>query len=99
MKITKKAEGDKLTVCIEGRLDTATSPELAEELKGSLEGVKEFVFDFTKLEYISSSGLRVLVSTQKQMQKQNGTMVVKNPCELVTEVFEVTGFVDILTIE
>ncbi|MEE3451445.1 MAG: STAS domain-containing protein [Acutalibacteraceae bacterium] len=99
MIINKRTEGDKLTIHIEGRLDTATSPKLAEELKGSLEGVKNLVFDFTLLEYISSSGLRVLIAAQKQMQKQNGTMVVKNPSELVMEVFEVTGFVDILTIE
>ena len=99
MIINKRQDGARLTISIEGRLDTATSPELAEELNGSLDGVKNLVFDFTLLEYISSSGLRVLITAQKQMNKQNGTMVVKNPSELVMEVFEVTGFVDILTIE
>ena len=98
MIINKKNEGSKLTIHIEGRLDTATSPELSKELDSSLEGVTQLVFDLEKLEYISSSGLRVLLSAQKTM-KGKGTMVVKNVSELVMEVFEITGFVDILTIE
>jgi len=99
MIINKRSDGDKLTIHLEGRLDTATAPDLLKELEGSLDGVRHLIFDFTLLEYISSSGLRVLVTAQKQMDMQNGTMVVKNPSELVTEVFEVTGFNTILTIE
>ena len=98
MKINKKTEGEKLTVYIEGRLDTTTSPELSKELDSSLEGVTQLVFDCTQLEYISSSGLRVLLSAQKAMNGK-GTMVVKNVSEMVMEVFEITGFTDILSIE
>lgn len=98
MIINKRTEGSKLTIHIEGRLDTATSPELSKELETALDGVTELVFDLTLLEYISSSGLRVLLSVQKAMNGK-GTMVVKNVSELVMEVFEITGFVDILTIE
>ena len=98
MKINKRSEGSMLTIYIEGRLDTSTSPELSKELDSSLEGVTQLVFDFTLLEYISSSGLRVLLAAQKAMNGK-GTMVVKNVSELVMEVFEITGFTDILTIE
>ena len=94
----KKADGSKLTVALVGRLDTVTAPQFEEELKSSLEGITELVIDAGKLEYISSAGLRVLLSTQKIMNKQ-GSMVVKNVSEGVKEVFEVTGFSDILTIE
>ena len=98
MKINKATEGEKLTICIEGRLDTTTSPELSKELDSSLEGVTQLVFDLEKLDYISSSGLRVLLSAQKAMNGK-GTMVVKNVSEMVMEVFEITGFTDILSIE
>ncbi len=98
MKINKRSEGSMLTIYIEGRLDTSTSPELSKELDSSLEGVTQLVFDFTLLEYISSSGLRVLLAAQKAMNGK-GTMIVKNVSELVMEVFEITGFTDILTIE
>lgn len=98
MVINKLTEDAKLTISIEGRLDTTTSPELSKELDSSLDGVNELVFDLTLLEYISSSGLRVLLSAQKTMNGK-GTMVVKNASEMVMEVFEITGFTDILTIE
>ena len=98
MKIEKKAEGSKLTVALEGRLDTATAPELEEALKGSLDGVDDLTMDFSGLEYISSAGLRILLATQKIMNKQ-GKMRVTNVNEVVMDVFDVTGFADILTIE
>ena len=97
MNIIKNLEGSKLEIVLEGRLDTTTAPSLDDELKQSVEGVTELVFDFDKLEYISSAGLRVLLSAQKIMNKQ-GEMVVKNVNQIVAEVFEVTGFSDILTI-
>ena len=98
MTINKNLEGSTLTVALEGRLDTTTAPELEKELKSALNGVTELVFDFSKLDYISSAGLRVLLSAQKQMSKQGGMKVTKVN-EMVMEVFEVTGFTDILTIE
>lgn len=98
MNIQKTVNGTTLTVKLEGRLDTTTSPKLEEELKGSVDGVTCLVLDFEKLEYISSAGLRVLLSMQKIMTKQ-GEMHIKNVNETVMEVFEITGFADILTIE
>ncbi|MBP3912905.1 MAG: STAS domain-containing protein [Lachnospiraceae bacterium] len=98
LNITKKAEGSKLTVFLEGRIDTTTAPSLDDELNASLDGVEELVMDLEKLDYISSAGLRVLLSAQKTMNKQ-GKMIVKNASEEVMEIFEVTGFSDILTIE
>ena len=98
MTINKTASGPQLTIALEGRLDTTTAPELEQVLKESLSGVSELVFDFEKLEYISSAGLRVLLSAQKTMNAQ-GTMTLRNACEIILEIFEVTGFSDILTIE
>ena len=98
LNITKKSEAEKLTVALEGRLDTTTSPELEKSLHESLTGIEELVMDFSGLEYISSAGLRVLLSAQKLMMKQ-GSMKVTHVSETVMEIFEVTGFVDILTIE
>jgi len=98
MEIIKKVEGSTLNVAIEGRLDTTTAPELEAALKNDLEGIIDLKFDFSKLEYISSAGLRVLLSSQKVMNKQ-GSMVITNVNETIMEIFEVTGFVDILTIE
>ncbi|MGM9581053.1 MAG: STAS domain-containing protein [Anaerovibrio sp.] len=98
MTINKALEGSKLTIMLEGRLDTTTSPALEAELKGALDGITDLVFDFEKLEYISSAGLRILLATQKVMNKQ-GSMVIKNVNEVIDEVFEVTGFADILTVE
>ena len=98
MKIKKDQNGSTLTIALEGRLDTTTAPELEKEIKSSLDGVTELVMDFAKLDYISSAGLRVLLSAQKKMTKQ-GSMKVIHANEMVMEVFEVTGFADILTIE
>ena len=98
MKINKIKEGSTLTVSVEGRLDTTTSPELSKELDTSLDGVKKLVFDFSSLEYISSSGLRVLLSAQKTMNSA-GEMIVRSVPEDIMEIFEVTGFSDFLTIE
>ena len=97
MTINKNLEGTKLEIVLEGRLDTTTSPMLETELKQALDGITELTFNFEKLEYISSAGLRILLATQKRMSKQ-GSMVVKNVNEVIAEVFEVTGFSDILTI-
>lgn len=98
MNIVKTVEGDTLNVKVEGRLDTTTAPDLEAELKTSMEGVKTLIMDFSDLEYISSAGLRVLLSAQKVMNKQ-GNMSVRNVNETIMEIFEVTGFSDILTIE
>ena len=98
MTIEKLLNGTELTVTIAGRLDTTTAPELETALKESFEGVEKLVLDFAALEYLSSAGLRVLLAAQKVMNKQ-GEMIIKNVNETIGEIFEVTGFVDILTIE
>ena len=98
MIINKAINGTSLTLFLEGRLDTATSPELETVLKESLDGVTELIFDFEKLAYISSAGLRVLLAAQKRMNSQ-GPMKVVHVAEIIMEIFEVTGFSDILTIE
>jgi len=97
MDIDKILEEDKLTVKLNGRLDTNTAPELEEELKKDLPNVTDLVLDFEDLKYISSAGLRVVLSTQKIMNKQ-GTMAIENVNDLIMEIFEATGFADILTI-
>lgn len=98
MTINKTLHEKELTVALTGRLDTTTAPQLEGELKDSLDGVSSLVLDFAELEYISSAGLRVLLSAQKVMNKQ-GEMCIRNANETIREVFEVTGFCDILTIE
>ena len=98
LNIEKKSEGKNLDIVLTGRLDTTTAPDLEKEVKESIEGVESLDFDFKSLEYISSAGLRVLLSAQKIMNKQ-GSMVIKNASDEVKEIFEVTGFADILTIE
>lgn len=98
MNIRKKVNGSVLEVEVEGRLDTTTSPKLEEELRSSVAGITSLIIDFEKLEYISSAGLRVLLAMQKIMNRQ-GEMLLKNVSETVMEVFEVTGFVDILNIQ
>lgn len=98
MTINKNLEGTQLTLALEGRLDTVTTPALEAELKQSLNDVTELAFDFSKLEYISSAGLRVLLAAQKTMNKQ-GSMIIRHVNESIMEVFEVTGFIDILSIE
>ena len=98
LNINKSMTGVKTQFALEGRLDTMTAPDLERELKVSLDGVKELVLDFEKLEYISSAGLRVLLTAQKTMNQQ-GKMKLIQVNEIIMEVFEVTGFADILTIE
>lgn len=95
MKIEKDLSGTELTVAVEGRLDTSTAPELEKELKEHYGSITGLSLDFEKLEYISSAGLRVVLSAHKAMR---GKLVVKNVNEIVMEVFEVTGFSDVLNI-
>lgn len=98
MTINKNKNGTKLTFEIAGRVDTSTAPQLESAIKEEISGVKELVFDMDKVEYISSAGLRVLLSSQKTMNNQ-GTMKLINVNDEIMEIFEVTGFTDILTIE
>lgn len=98
MTIEKTLNGSELIVNLTGRLDTTTAPELETELKQSVDGVEKLVLDFAALEYLSSAGLRVLLAAQKIMNKQ-GKMIIKNVNETIAEIFEVTGFSDVLTIE
>ena len=98
MTIGKESSGDKLTLALSGRLDTTTAPQLEAELNSSLDSVKELVFDMKDLEYISSAGLRVLLKAQKTMNKQ-GSMTIRNTSSEIMEIFEVTGFDEILSIE
>ena len=98
LNIHKTLDGSKLTIALEGRLDTSTAPQLEEELKGAIGGVSELLMDFKALEYISSAGLRVLLSAQKIMNKQ-GSMKLTGVNDVIREIFDVTGFSDILTIE
>ena len=98
MTIEKKVNGSALEIALEGRLDTMTAPELEKELNAALGSADSLVLDFSKLEYISSAGLRVLLSAHKAMSAKGG-MKVTNVNEIVQEVFEVTGFAEILNIE
>ena len=98
MTLTKKKEGANLTIAVEGRLDTTTAPELEAELKKDTEGIESLTLDFSNLAYISSAGLRVLLSEHKVMSAKGG-MKVTHVNEIVQEVFDVTGFADILNIE
>lgn len=98
LKIAKERLEDALTVRPEGRLDTVTAPELEQALREELADVKTLVLDMSGLEYISSAGLRVLLAAQKQMNRQ-GTMKLVGVSEAIMEIFEITGFCDILTIE
>ena len=98
MTITKELNGTELKIAVEGRLDTMTAPELEAELNQNLGNAESLTLDFSKLEYISSAGLRVLLSAHKIMSSKGG-MKVTHVNEIVSEVFEVTGFADILTIE
>ena len=98
MTVTKKLEGTKLTATIEGRLDTNTTPEAEKKLAGSLDNATELILDFKQLDYISSAGLRLLLMLQKKMNAQ-GSMKILNANAIVKEIFEVTGFSDVLTVE
>ena len=98
MTIDKQINGSELTLSLTGRLDTTTAPELEAVIKENIGGVTNLVMDFAGLEYLSSAGLRVILSAQKTMNKQ-GELVIRNVNETINEVFEITGFIDILTIE
>ena len=98
LNINQTTDEKKVTLALEGRLDTNTAPQLEEALSDMLDGVESLILDFEKLDYVSSAGLRVLLSAQKTMTKQ-GEMKVIHVNETVNEIFEVTGFCDILTIE
>ena len=98
MTIEKKINGEAVTLIVSGRLDTQTAPELENELDATLPGVKELVFDMTNLEYVSSAGLRVILKAQKAMNAQ-GSMKLTGVNDSIMEVFDITGFLDILTIE
>ncbi len=99
MKLDVKTEGKKMEVTLEGRMDSTTAPEFEREIFPQLEGITELILDFSDLAYLSSAGLRVLLSCQKKMNAAKGSMVVKNVNEIIMEVFEATGFDSILTIE
>jgi len=96
MKIERELDGARLVLKVEGRLDTNTSPDLEAELK--LDGVRELVFDFAELEYISSAGLRVLMIAQKAMMAAGGSMSVSSPNAGVKNVFDITGLSSVFTI-
>ena len=97
MTLNKNLDGTTLTIEIIGRLDTTSAPKLEAEIKASIDGITKLVLDFANLEYISSAGLRVLLKSQKTMMKQ-GEMIIINASVTVREVFELTGFMDILTL-
>ena len=98
MTIEKKINNEAVTLIVSGRLDTQTAPELENELEAVLPGIKELTFDMTNLEYVSSAGLRVILKAQKAMNLQ-GSMKLTGVNDSIMEVFDITGFLDILTIE
>ena len=98
MIVSKKQEGSNLTVALEGRIDTLTAPQLETELAPLLEGVSALVIDLAQVAYISSAGLRVLLSTHKKMRSAGGALTIANAVPAVREVFDITGFSDILTL-
>lgn len=100
MEINKVKNGRSMEFKLAGRLDTNTAPDLTEEVNASVtEEIEEVIFDFKSLDYISSAGLRVILMTQKMMNSRKGSMVVRHPNQIIAEVFEATGFTDIMTIE
>ncbi|MDO4960627.1 MAG: STAS domain-containing protein [Eubacteriales bacterium] len=98
LTINKDLDGTRLVLTPEGRIDTTTAAQFEESITSCADGLKELIFDFSKLDYISSAGLRVLLMAQKTMNKQ-GSLVIRNVNDEIAEIFEVTGFSDILTIE
>lgn len=98
MTITKEQNGSALTLSLEGRLDTMTAPQLEAEISGMSAGITSLTLDFASLEYISSAGLRVLLAAQKKMNAQ-GEMALIHVCDDIKEVFDITGFSDILTVK
>lgn len=99
MKMDIIKQEKKLTLALKGRLDTTTAPELEEALKDGLENITELSMDFQELEYLSSAGLRVLLGASKAMKKKDGAMIICNVNEDIMEVFTITGFTEILTIQ
>lgn len=99
MNISKKLEGDKLTVALEGRLDSNTSRMLEEELFDSLDGITTLIFDFENLEYLSSAGIRVVLSAYSMLEENGGTATIINPNEEIVEIFEITGLTEILALD
>mgnify|MGYP003289456455 CR=1 FL=1 len=99
MEIKKEVNGNKAVIGLTGRLDTTTSPQLEAELNELFETVNDIVFDFNGLEYISSAGLRVLLMSQKTMNKKSGEMVIVNACQEIKEILDITGFSDVLNIK
>ncbi|MBO4547390.1 MAG: STAS domain-containing protein [Treponema sp.] len=99
MEIKQTKDANKLTIELSGRLDTTTAPQLEEALASALDGVKDLVFDFNQIQYISSAGLRVLLNTQKKISAAGGSMKLVGVNDVVREVFEVTGFINILSVE
>lgn len=99
MEINKEYQGDTLILSLKGRLDTITAPQLENELKTSLEGIRNLILEMAALDYVSSAGLRVILSAQKKMNARKGKMVVRHCNEMILDVFSMTGFLDILTIE
>ncbi|MGN1314702.1 MAG: STAS domain-containing protein [Lachnospiraceae bacterium] len=98
MRIENTINGNEMELVLSGRLDTITAPQLEAELKKNIDGITSLLLDFSDLEYLSSAGLRVLLAAQKIMNKQ-GSMVIKNVNDTIMEIFEMTGFADILTIK
>lgn len=98
MEVTKEAKNNELLICVSGRLDTTSSPVLEKELSEIEDNITTVILDFAKLEYVSSSGLRIILSLQKQMNKK-GKLIIRNVGNMVKEVFDITGFSSILTIE
>lgn len=98
MTINTTTEGKKVTVALAGRLDTTTAPQLEAELSALPDGTEELILDMSALEYLSSAGLRVILAAHKRMSRQGG-MILRHVNATIMEVFEVTGFTDILTIE
>lgn len=98
MEIVKTRDEGKLTIALSGRLDTTTAPELETSLREDIDEITDLTFDMKDLSYISSAGLRVILFAQKTMNKQ-GTMTVVNVCDDIREIFDITGFSDILTIK
>lgn len=99
MTINCKKDGDVLTIAPEGRIDSVTAPEFQKSVDDNIAGSKSVVIDFAKLDYISSAGLRVLLATKKTITKSGGDMKLRNVGEAIMDVLNITGFVDILTIE
>ena len=98
MITSKNQDGNRLTVALDGRIDTLTAPQLESELKPLLNGITELVLDFAQVAYLSSAGLRVLLATQKSMRTAGGSLMITNAVPAVREVFDITGFSDILTL-